>query len=40
MAKVSYPTENAFHALGLPDADDLVLRSEIMRKISEVKRAA
>jgi predicted XRE-type DNA-binding protein len=33
---VSYSTESAFHALGLPDADDLVLRAELMRKIAEV----
>jgi predicted XRE-type DNA-binding protein len=33
---VTYSTESAFHALGLPDADDLVLRAELMRKIAEV----
>jgi predicted XRE-type DNA-binding protein len=34
--KVSYSTKSAFHALGLPDADDLVLRAELMRKIAEI----
>jgi predicted XRE-type DNA-binding protein len=33
---VSYSTESAFHSLGLPDADDLVLRAELMRKIGEI----
>jgi predicted XRE-type DNA-binding protein len=33
---VTYSTESAFHALGFPDADDLVLRAELMRKIAEV----
>ena len=33
---VSYSGESAFHALGLPDADDLVLRAALMRKIAEV----
>lgn len=33
---VTYSTESAFHALGLPDADDLVLRAELMRKIGEI----
>ena len=33
---VSYSTESAFHALGLPGADDLVLRAELMQKIAEV----
>ena len=33
---VTYSTESAFHALGLPDADDLVLRAELMRKIAEI----
>jgi len=34
--KVTYSTKSAFHALGLPDADDLVLRAELMRKIAEI----
>ena len=29
-------TESAFHALGLPDADHLVLRAELLRRISVV----
>jgi predicted XRE-type DNA-binding protein len=33
---VTYSTESAFHALGLPDADDLVLRAELMRKIGDI----
>jgi predicted XRE-type DNA-binding protein len=33
---VTFSTESAFHALGLADADDLVLRAELMRKIAEV----
>lgn len=33
---VTYSRESAFHALGLPDADDLVLRAELMRKISKI----
>ena len=33
---VTYATESAFHALGLPDADDLVLRAELMREIGKV----
>jgi predicted XRE-type DNA-binding protein len=33
---VTYSSDSAFHALGLPDADDLVLRAELMRKISEI----
>ena len=36
---ITYSTESAFHALGLPDADDLVLRAELMRKISEIVAA-
>jgi predicted XRE-type DNA-binding protein len=35
-AAVTYTTASAFHALGLPDADDLVLRAELMRKIGEI----
>ncbi len=34
--QVTYSAESAFHALGLPDADDLVLRAELMRKIAEI----
>jgi predicted XRE-type DNA-binding protein len=34
--KVTYSAESAFHALGLPDADDLVLRAELMRKLAEI----
>src|SRR2546429_9175297 len=33
---VTYSTKSAFHSLGLPDADDLVLRAELMRKIAAV----
>ncbi len=33
---VSYSTESAFHALGLPDADDLVLRAELMRRVGKI----
>lgn len=33
---VTYSTDSAFHALGLPDADDLVLRAELMRRIGEI----
>jgi predicted XRE-type DNA-binding protein len=33
---VTYSTKSAFHALGLPDADDLVLRAELMGKIGEI----
>jgi predicted XRE-type DNA-binding protein len=35
---VSVSTESAFHALGLPDADDLVLRAELLRRIAEIIR--
>ncbi len=34
--KVTYSSKSAFHALDLPDADDLVLRAELMRKIAEI----
>jgi predicted XRE-type DNA-binding protein len=37
--KVTYTAESAFHSLGLPDADDLVLRAELMRKINEIVAA-
>jgi len=30
--KVTVTTGSAFHALGLPDADDLVLRSALLKK--------
>lgn len=33
---VIYSTDSAFHALDLPDADDLVLRAELMRRIGEI----
>ncbi len=38
-ATVTYSSESAFHALGLPDADDLVLRADLMRKIVEIVAA-
>jgi predicted XRE-type DNA-binding protein len=38
-ATVTYSSESAFHALGLPDADDLVLRADLMRKIAEIVAA-
>jgi predicted XRE-type DNA-binding protein len=34
--KVTYSDKSAFHALGLADADDLVLRSELMRRIVDI----
>ncbi len=34
--EVTVSTESAFHALGLPDADDLVLRAELLRKIADI----
>lgn len=33
---VNISSESAFHALGLPDADDLVLRAELLRKIADI----
>ena len=36
---VTYSTESAFHALGLPDADDLQLRADLLRSIAGVIRA-
>lgn len=33
---VTVQAESAFHALGLDDADDLVVRAELMRKIAEI----
>src|ERR1700733_9968694 len=38
-ATVTYTSESAFHALGLPDAEDLVLRADLIRKISEIVAA-
>ncbi len=38
-AKVTYTSESAFHARGLPDADDLVLRADLMRKVGEIVAA-
>jgi predicted XRE-type DNA-binding protein len=35
-AAVSVSAESAFHALGLPDANDLVLRAELLRKIADI----
>ena len=34
--KVSYSRESAFHALGLPDADDLLLRANLMQRIGRI----
>jgi predicted XRE-type DNA-binding protein len=34
--QVIYSAESAFHALGLPDAEDLLLRADLMRKIGEI----
>ncbi len=33
---VTVSTGSAFHALGLPDADDLVLRAQLMQRIARV----
>ena len=33
---MTYSSETAFHALDLPDADDLVLRADLLRRISEL----
>lgn len=33
---VTYTAQSAFHALGLPDADDLVLRADLLGKIAEI----
>jgi predicted XRE-type DNA-binding protein len=38
-AIVTYTSESAFHALGLPDADDLVVRADLIRKIGEIVAA-
>lgn len=35
-APVTYTTDSAFHALGLPDADELMLRADLMRRIGEI----
>ncbi len=35
---VTMDNTTAFHALGLPDADDLVIRADLMRKIGEIIR--
>jgi predicted XRE-type DNA-binding protein len=35
---VTVYSESAFHALGLPDADDLVLRAELLASIAAVVR--
>ncbi|HEY3637854.1 MAG TPA: helix-turn-helix transcriptional regulator [Rhizomicrobium sp.] len=37
--KITYSEKSAFHALGFPDADDLVLRAELMRKIVDILAA-
>jgi predicted XRE-type DNA-binding protein len=34
--RMTGPTESAFHALGLADADELVLRAELMRRIGVI----
>ena len=36
---VTYSSGSAFHALGLADADDLVLRADLMRKIAQIVAA-
>ncbi len=36
---VTYSTKSAFHALDLPDADDLELRAALMRRIGEIVAA-
>jgi predicted XRE-type DNA-binding protein len=33
---VSYSAQSAFHALGLPDADDLQLRADLMRSVVRI----
>ncbi len=33
---ISYSTESAFHALDLPDADDLQLRADLMQSIVRI----
>lgn len=34
--RATYSEKSAFHALGLADADDLVLRAELMRRIVDI----
>ena len=34
--KVTYASASAFHALGLGDADEFVLRADLMRKLAQV----
>lgn len=34
--EVTISVGSAFHALGLPDADDLMLRAELLRKIADI----
>ncbi|MFA6019157.1 MAG: helix-turn-helix transcriptional regulator [Rhodospirillales bacterium] len=36
---VTYTDKSAFHGLGLPDADDLVLRADLLGKIAEIIKA-
>ena len=36
--RVTVTTVSAFHALGLPDADDLVLRSALLKKVGAAIR--
>jgi predicted XRE-type DNA-binding protein len=38
--KANVTTGSAFHALGLPDADELVLRSALIRKAAAAIRAS
>lgn len=33
---VTYTPESAFHALGLPDADDLQLRADLLRHVAAI----
>lgn len=33
---VSYSADSAFHALGLPDADDLRLRADLLRRVARI----
>lgn len=33
---VTYSTESAFHALGLPEAGDLQLRADLLRSIAQI----
>jgi predicted XRE-type DNA-binding protein len=36
--KIAVTADSAFHALGLPAADDLILRSALIRKAGDVAR--